>query len=79
MWAKSNNRTLGQFVCDVTWFYFCLISLCSHARCGCFSMVCWGGWRKVGGGGGCLKLDVQGQEGGKILDADEQGVWGLEN
>ena len=32
-----------------------------------------------GGRGGCLKLDVQGQEGGKILDADEQGVWGLEN
>ena len=37
----------------------------------------------VGEGGGrwgvCLKLDVQGQEGGKILDADGQGVWGLEN
>ena len=49
LWAKSNNRTRGQFECDVTWFYFCLISLCSHARCGCFSMVCWGGWRKVGG------------------------------
>ena len=32
------------------------------------------------GGGGPLKLDVQGQGGGKILDVDRQGgVSGLEN
>ena len=23
LWAKSNNRTCGQFKCDVTWFCFC--------------------------------------------------------
>ena len=23
LWAKSNNRTRGQFKCDVTWFCFC--------------------------------------------------------
>ena len=38
--AKSNNRTRGQFECDVTWFRFCFNFVCSHARCGCFSVVC---------------------------------------
>ena len=23
LWPKSNNRTRGQFECDVTWFCFC--------------------------------------------------------
>ena len=23
LWAKSNNTTLGQFECDMTWFCFC--------------------------------------------------------
>ena len=27
VWAKSNNRTRGQFECDVVWFCFVLISL----------------------------------------------------
>lgn len=26
-----------------------------------------------------MKSDVLGQEGGRILDIDEQGLWGLEN
>ena len=30
-----------------------------------------------GGGEICLKLDVQGQEGGRILDVDGQGGWGV--
>ena len=37
-------------------------------------------WRDEAGGewkgGGRLKLDVQGQGGGRILDVDEQGGWG---
>ena len=32
-------------------------------------------WR----GGVCLKLEVQGQGAGEISDADEYGLWGLEN
>ena len=39
-WAKSNNRTHGQFECDVTWFRFCFDFVRSHAQCGCFSIVC---------------------------------------
>ena len=35
-----------------------------------------GGW---GGGGVRRKLVVQGEKGGKILDADRQGVGSLEN
>ena len=34
LWAKSNNRTRGQFECDVTWFCFCFDFVHSHARCG---------------------------------------------
>ena len=34
LWAKSNNRTRGQFEYDVTWFCFCFDFDCSHARCG---------------------------------------------
>ena len=40
LWAKSNNRTRGQFECDVTWFCFRFDFVCSYARCGCCSVVC---------------------------------------
>ena len=43
LWAKSNNRTLGQFECDVTWFCFCFNFVRSHALCSCCSIVCWRG------------------------------------
>ena len=52
---KLNNRTCGQLECDVTWFCFCFYFVCSHARCGCCSTVCWRGWEFH------LKLQVQGQ------------------
>ena len=70
LWAKSNNRTPGQFECDMTWFYFCFDFVRSHARCAFCSIVCWREW------GVCLKLDVQGQGGGTILDVDGQETWG---
>ena len=38
--AKSNNRTRGQFECDVTWFVFCFDFVRSYAQCGCCSVVC---------------------------------------
>ena len=40
LWLKSHNRTRGQFECDMTWFCFCFDFACSHARCGCCSIVC---------------------------------------
>ena len=40
LWAKSNNRTCGQFECDVTWFCFSFDFVRSHARCGCCSIIC---------------------------------------
>ena len=40
LWAKSNNRTRGQFECDVTWFCFCFHFVRSYARSGCCSVVC---------------------------------------
>ena len=44
LWAKSNNRTRGQFVYDVTLFYFIFLFLFnfvdSHARGRCCSIVC---------------------------------------
>ena len=43
LWAKSNNGTCGQFECDVTWFCFGFGFVFLHARCGCCSIVCWGG------------------------------------
>ena len=39
LWAKSNNRTLGQFECDV-WLVFVFDFVRSHARWGCCSIVC---------------------------------------
>ena len=68
LWAKTNNRTRGQFECNVTWFDF----VRSHARCGCVL-------ERVGGRGVRLKLNVQGQGDGKSLDVDGQGMGGLEN
>ena len=39
--AKWNNRTRGQFECDVTLFFLFLFDFVhSHARCGCCSIVC---------------------------------------
>ena len=38
-WAKSNNKTCGQFECGVTWFSFSFDFVCSHARCG-FVLKC---------------------------------------
>ena len=41
LWAKlNNNRTRGQFECDLIWFCFCFDFVHSHARCGCCSIVC---------------------------------------
>ena len=40
MWTKSNKRAHVHFVCDVTWFYFCVDFVRSHARCGCCFIVC---------------------------------------
>ena len=40
LWAKSNNRTRGQFHCDATWFCFCFDFAHSHTRWGCCSIVC---------------------------------------
>ena len=81
MWAKSNNRTRGQFECDVLGFAFVLISFVHmHGAAVVPQFVGYGGGG--GGGGGVrLKLDVQGQGGGKNLDVDGQGVGGggLEN
>ena len=74
-WAKSNNRTCGRFEYDVTWSCFCFDFVRSHAQCDCCAIVCWRGcgmgWRGVR-----LKLDVQGEVGGKNLDVDGQGGGG---
>ena len=41
LWAKSNNRTRGQFKCDVCdLVLLCFDFVCSHAQSGCCSMVC---------------------------------------
>ena len=39
LWAKSNNRTRGQFECNVTWFCFCFHFVRSK-RCGCCFLLC---------------------------------------
>ena len=57
MWAKSNNKTRGQFKCGVTWLCFFFDFVRSHVR---YYLE-----RRV-----CLKLHVQGQGGGIILDVD---------
>ena len=66
-WTKSNNRTGGQFECDVIRF---ILILLFHMHVVVF----------VPYGGIFLKFDVQGQKGGRILNVDGQGgVEGLEN
>ena len=40
LWTKPNNRTRGQFECDMTWFCFSFDFVCSHVWCGCCSIVC---------------------------------------
>ena len=41
LWAKSNNRTGGQFEYDVTLVFLFLFDFVhSDARCGCCSIVC---------------------------------------
>ena len=41
LWVKSNKRTRGQFEYDVLYlFLFWFDFVHSHARCGCFSIVC---------------------------------------
>ena len=80
LWAKSNNRTRGQFECDVTWFWFCFDFVCSHARWGCCSIVCWRGC--VWGEGVVQNWTSKVQGGGKILDVHGQwagGSWKLDN
>ena len=54
--AKSNNKTHGQFEWDLIWFCFCFDFICSHAWCGCCSLVSWRG-------GVHLKLVIQGKGG----------------
>ena len=68
--AKPNNRTRGHFECDLAWFVFVLISFVRMHG------IIWRGGRG-GGGAGRLKLGVQGQGGGRILDVDGQGGWGV--
>ena len=66
-WTKSNNRTGGQFECDVIRF---ILILLFHMHVVVF----------VPYGGIFLKFDVQSQKGGRILNVDGQGgVEGLEN
>ena len=38
-WDKANNRTRGQFECDLTWFCFCFDFVRSHVRGGCRFIV----------------------------------------
>ena len=52
LWAKSNNRTCGQFECGMTWFCFCFDVVRFYVQCDCYSIVCWRG----GGGGGSFKI-----------------------
>ena len=40
LWAKSNNRTRGQFEYNMTWFCFCFDFVRSHARRGCCYINC---------------------------------------
>ena len=64
LWAKSNNRTRGQFECDVSGFAFVLISFVHMHGEVVVSLF-------VGEGGRALrlKLDIQGPESGAALDA----------
>ena len=67
LWVKSNNRTRDQFECNVTlgvflvWFHLFTLFLSWLERV-------WAGVH--------LKLDVQVQKGGNILDVDGHVGWG---
>ena len=63
--AKPKDRTRGQFECDLTWFCFCFDFVRSHAR------------YHLDRKGGRLKLNVEVPGGGRILDVDGQGGWGV--
>ena len=66
LWAKSNNRTRGQFECDILGFVIVLISFVyMHG-------IIW--WGRVH-----LKLDVQGHGNGRSLEVDGQRAGGLDN
>ena len=58
----------------MTLFLLCFDFVHSHAWCGCCSIVCLR-FQDVEIKQVRLKLNVQGQEGGKILDAAGQGGW----
>ena len=73
LWGKSNNRTRGQFECDVTWVCFGFDFVRSHARCGCCPIVCWIRW------GVSFKIERPRSRGEKCLDVDGHGVGGIEN
>ena len=75
--GKSNNRTRGQFECDVTWFCFHFDFIRSHARCGCCSLVCLRGW--VDGGRDLFKLEHPRSRGWKNSGRRWAGGEGLEN
>ena len=74
LWSKLNNRTRGQFECDVTWFCFYFEFVRSHVRCRCCPIVCWRERERKRERGGRirLKLDVQGHGDGTVLDLDGQ-------
>ena len=70
MWAKSNNRTRGQFECNMACFFFCFDFVCSHAGAVVVPYF-------VGKGGVLVeKLNIQDQGGRNILDVDGQGSGG---
>ena len=70
LWAKSNNRTWVQFECDKNWFCFCLFTYTVQ-------LLLHNLLERVGEVR--LKLDVQGQGSGNILDVDGQVIGDLEN
>ena len=59
LWAKSNNRTYGQFECDVTWFFFFFFDFVQlHEICAIHLKLA-----VQGQGGGISYVDGQGEEG----------------
>ena len=67
LWTKSNNRTRGQFECDVTYFCFCFDFIRSQALCGCCSIVGWRGWGEWVGKGGSFKIGRPSSRGWKYF------------
>ena len=86
LWAKSSNRTRGQFECDGTWLCFCFDFVRAHALCDCRSIVCWRRWRGGGGEGrrvGCsFKIGRPRSKGCKDFGRRRtggEGSWKLDN